>query len=132
MSRNLKLSAPLQGALYMTAAAFFFSIMNYLVRLAAEELDPIEVAFFRNLFALLFMLPWLLRVGRSGLATKRLGGHVWRALLGMCAMACAPSMRTLAPTSCARRMMVSSGCTMPSALDTWPTATMAVRELSLD
>lgn len=86
--RSLKLSAPLQGALYMTAAAFFFSIMNYLVRLAAEELEPIEIAFFRNLFALLFMLPWLLRVGRSGLATKRLGGHVWRALLGMCAMAC--------------------------------------------
>ncbi len=87
-SRNLKLSAPLQGALYMTAAAFFFSIMNYLVRLAALELEPIEVAFFRNLFAHLFMLPWLLRVGWSGLATKRLGCHVWRALLGMGAMAC--------------------------------------------
>ncbi len=88
MSCRVKLSAPLQGALYMTAAAFFFSIMNYLVRLAAQELEPIEVAFFRNLFALLFMLPWLLRVGRSGLATKRLTGHVWRALLGMGAMAC--------------------------------------------
>jgi drug/metabolite transporter (DMT)-like permease len=87
-SRSFNLSAPLQGALYMTAAAFFFSIMNYLVRLAAEELEPIEVAFFRNLFALLFMLPWLLRVGWSGLATKRLGIHIWRAVLGMGAMAC--------------------------------------------
>ena len=72
----------------MTAAAFFFSIMNYLVRLAGQELNPIEVAFFRNFFALLFMLPWLLRVGRSGLATKRLGGHVWRALFGLGAMFC--------------------------------------------
>lgn len=87
-SRSLKLSAPLKGALYMTAAAFFFSIMNYLVRLAGQELNPIEVAFFRNLFALLFMMPWLLRVGRSGLATRRLGGHVWRALFGMGAMFC--------------------------------------------
>jgi len=87
-SRSLKLSAPLKGALYMTAAAFFFSIMNYLVRLAGQELSPIEVAFFRNLFALLFMMPWLLRVGRSGLATRRLGGHVWRALFGMGAMFC--------------------------------------------
>jgi drug/metabolite transporter (DMT)-like permease len=72
----------------MTAAAFFFSIMNYLVRLAGQELNPIEVAFFRNFFALLFMLPWLMRVGRSGLATKRFSGHVWRALFGMGAMFC--------------------------------------------
>lgn len=72
----------------MTVAAFFFSIMNYLVRIAGQEINPIEVAFFRNLFALLFMLPWLLRVGRSGLATKRLGTHVWRALFGMGAMFC--------------------------------------------
>lgn len=72
----------------MTAAAFLFSIMNYLVRLAGQQLNPVEVAFFRNLFALLFMLPWLLRVGRSGLATQRLGGHVWRALFGMGAMFC--------------------------------------------
>jgi drug/metabolite transporter (DMT)-like permease len=87
-SRGFKPSAPLQGALYMTVAAFFFSIMNYLVRLAGQELDPIQVAFFRNFFALLFMLPWLLRVGRAGLATNRLGGHIWRALLGMGAMFC--------------------------------------------
>jgi drug/metabolite transporter (DMT)-like permease len=86
--RDLKLSAPLKGALYMTTAAFVFSIMNYLVRLAGQELNPIEVAFFRNLFALLFMLPWLLRVGRAGLATRRLGVHVWRALVGLGAMFC--------------------------------------------
>jgi len=72
----------------MTVAAFFFSIMNYLVRLAAQEIEPIEIAFFRNLFALLFMLPWLFSVGRSGLATKRLSGHAWRAVMGMAAMAC--------------------------------------------
>jgi hypothetical protein len=32
--------------------------MNAFVRLAAEELHPMEVAFFHNLFALAFMLPW--------------------------------------------------------------------------
>ena len=77
------LSAPLQGALYMTAAAFFFSIMNYLVRLAAEELEPIEVAFFRNLFGLAFMLPWILRGRGTGLKTDRLGLHFIRALIGL-------------------------------------------------
>ncbi len=82
------LSAPVQGALYMTAAAFCFSVMNYLVRIGAEEMEPVQVAFFRNLFALVFMLPWLARVGLSGLATRRLGTHVWRAVLGLLAMFC--------------------------------------------
>jgi drug/metabolite transporter (DMT)-like permease len=86
--RWLALSAPAQGALYMTAAAFCFSVMNYLVRLAAEELNPIEIAFFRNLFALAFMLPWLARVGLSGLATRRFPTHAWRALIGLAAMFC--------------------------------------------
>ncbi len=72
----------------MTAAAFCFSVMNYLVRIGAEEMEPVQVAFFRNLFALVFMLPWLARVGLSGLATRRLSTHVWRAVLGLMAMLC--------------------------------------------
>ncbi len=72
----------------MTAAAFCFSVMNYLVRIGAEEMEPVQVAFFRNLFALVFMLPWLARVGLSGLATRRLSTHVWRAVLGLMAMFC--------------------------------------------
>ena len=82
------LNAPTQGALYMTAAAFFFSVMNYLIRLVAVELEPMQIAFFRNLFALAFMLPWLGRVGFAGLATRRLKTHVGRAVLGLAAMVC--------------------------------------------
>ena len=81
-------SAPMRGALYMTVAALIFSIMNYLVRLAAEELEPMQIAFFRNLFALAFMLPWLTRVGFAGLATRRLKTHFTRACLGLGAMVC--------------------------------------------
>ncbi len=82
------LSAPLQGALYMTAAAFCFSIMNIAIRIVSDELDPLEIAFFRNLFALVFMLPWLARAGLAGLATRRPGTHLWRAALAMLAMVC--------------------------------------------
>ncbi len=66
-ARLSAIPAPVQGALLMTAAALCFSIMNAFVRLASEALDPMEVAFFRNFFALLFMLPWLARVGLDGL-----------------------------------------------------------------
>lgn len=82
------LSAPLQGALYMTAAAFCFSIMNIAIRIVSAELEPLQIAFFRNLFALAFMLPWLWRAGFGALRTRRLGAHVWRALIGLAAMIC--------------------------------------------
>ncbi|MDH3597152.1 MAG: EamA/RhaT family transporter, partial [Rhodospirillales bacterium] len=72
----------------MTAAAFCFSIMNIAIRTVAADLDPLEIAFFRNLFALAFMLPWLAHAGLGGLRTRRLGTHIWRATIGMLAMVC--------------------------------------------
>ncbi|HKY96128.1 MAG TPA: DMT family transporter, partial [Kiloniellales bacterium] len=81
------LSHAVQGALYMTAAAFFFALMNTCVRFAADAgIHATEIAFFRNLFALTFMLPWLFRTGRVGLRTGRLMQHVWRALVGVVSM----------------------------------------------
>ncbi len=80
--------APLQGALYMIAAALGFSVMNIAIRSAAEELDPLQIAFFRNFFALVFMLPWLWQVGAAGLRTAHLGLHLWRAAIGLGAMCC--------------------------------------------
>jgi drug/metabolite transporter (DMT)-like permease len=72
----------------MTAAAFCFSVMNIAIRTVSAELDPLEIAFFRNLFALAFMMPWLVRTGLGGLSTRRLGTHLWRAAMGMIAMVC--------------------------------------------
>ncbi len=80
--------APLQGALMMTGAALGFSLMTGLIRLASASLDPLQIVFFRNFFALLFMLPWLLRVGPGALSTPRLPLHFARAAVGFVAMAC--------------------------------------------
>ncbi|MEM7224798.1 MAG: DMT family transporter [Pseudomonadota bacterium] len=85
-ARRAPLSAPLQGALYMIVAAFCFSVMNIAIRYAAETLDPLQIAFFRNVFAFAFMLPWLYRAGFAGLHTERLGAHAVRAVIGMMAM----------------------------------------------
>ena len=82
------LSAPLAGALYMTFAALCFSIMNVAIRLAAETLDPLEIAFFRNFFALMVMLPWLWGTRLKGLRTARLSTHMVRAVFGLIAMVC--------------------------------------------
>ena len=88
LARARNLPAPVQGALYMTAAAFAFSWMNIAIRAVSAEMDPLQIAFFRNLFALMFMLPWLASAGLDGLKTERLKHHLLRAAIGMAAMVC--------------------------------------------
>lgn len=85
-SAQSRLSVPVQGALWMLLAAALFSVLNALIRQLSAELHPFQVVFFRNLFGLVFMLPWLLWAGRGMLRTTRLRGHIVRALTGLGAM----------------------------------------------
>lgn len=85
-ARLSAIPAPIQGALYMTGAALCFSLMNALIRLSAAELHPFVIAFFRNVFALLVMLPWLAQTGLKSLRTKRLGMLFGRSIIGLMAM----------------------------------------------
>lgn len=78
--------APLRGALFMCGAAVAFSVMAGLIRLAAADLHPFQVVFFRNLFGLLIMLPWLMRAGLRVLATEHMGLYIWRTVFGIFAM----------------------------------------------
>jgi drug/metabolite transporter (DMT)-like permease len=82
-ARLRAIPGPVQGALFMTAAAFCFSVMNVLVRLAAEEMAPLQIAFFRNFFALFFLLPWLFRAGLGSLRTTRIKLHLLRSLFAL-------------------------------------------------
>ena len=80
------LTGPVQGALLMTLGCLGFSAMNILIRFAAVELHPFQIAFFRNLFALLPMLPWLVSHWPDALVTKHFKLHFWRAAVGLTAM----------------------------------------------
>lgn len=91
------LSAPVVGALLMTAASVCFAVMNVLIRLAAAELDPTQIAFFRNFFALLFMMPWLLRTGVGSFRTASLKLQLLRGGVGLIAMLCWFSAVALLP-----------------------------------
>jgi drug/metabolite transporter (DMT)-like permease len=78
----------------MTVASFLFALMNGAIRLLGDGwgsadgtgMHPFQIAFLRNVFALAFMLPWLVRHGRVGLRTQRLNMHLWRAAVGLVAM----------------------------------------------
>ncbi len=72
----------------MTLAALGFACMIGIIRHVSTEVHPFVVAFFRFFFSLMFMIPWLLRVGLGGLRTDHLGLHGIRAGLGLFAMLC--------------------------------------------
>ncbi|MCP4326976.1 MAG: DMT family transporter [Alphaproteobacteria bacterium] len=76
------------GALWMLLAALGFALMSGIIRHVSAQLDPFVIVFFRNLFGLMFMMPWLLRSGLSGLRTGRLRLHLLRAVMGLGGMLC--------------------------------------------
>lgn len=78
----------MRGALWMILAGASFAAMTAVIRHQTSEMNPFQVAFFRNLFGLMFMLPWFWRSGLAGLKTKRLGLHGFRAAVGLIAMSC--------------------------------------------
>ena len=86
--RKPALSPPLEAALLMLLANFCVAAMTATIRVVSHELHPFEIAFFRNLFGFVFVLPFLWRAGLGTLrahAPGRLfvssGGHL-AAMLG--------------------------------------------------
>ncbi|OFW47870.1 MAG: hypothetical protein A3J29_16075 [Acidobacteria bacterium RIFCSPLOWO2_12_FULL_67_14b] len=72
-ARSESISAPVRGALWVTGSTAFFALTAVLIRLVAGEVHPFEIAFFRNLFGIVWMLPWLARAGPRALGTRRQG-----------------------------------------------------------
>ena len=77
-----------RGAVLMSLAAVAFAAMIVLIRIGTETLHPFVVAFFRNLFALVMLVPWFLSTGGRGLRTARLGLYALRGVSGLIAMLC--------------------------------------------
>lgn len=78
-----------RGVLMMLAATLLFSAMHGSIRHVANTgLHPFEIAFFRNLFSLLFVLPWFVRYGLEPLRTRHFKMHALRTVLNVAAMLC--------------------------------------------
>ncbi len=76
----------IRGILLMCIATVFFSAMHVLVRYAAREVPPFQIAFLRNAFGVIVFLPLLVSGGLRFLRTERLGLHAVRGLLNVVAM----------------------------------------------
>jgi len=75
-----------RAALWMMGFAFTFSITSALVRHLSGQLHPVQLAFFRNLFGLVLIVPLLFKSGFMTLRTTRFKYHFSRAVTGLTAM----------------------------------------------
>lgn len=89
-SALLRLPDNVRAALWTLIAGSLFSLMGALVKHlgGTGEYESFQLAFFRALFGLLAVLPFLLRLGRRAVHTKRLGLHLLRSFCGASALMC--------------------------------------------
>jgi drug/metabolite transporter (DMT)-like permease len=71
----------------MLASTISFGLMAVMIRVASATLPTFEIAFFRNAFGLLALLPVLLH-GRSSLRTRQLPRYLVRSVIGIGSMLC--------------------------------------------
>ena len=88
MSAARTVPASARGALWMLLSATGFALMTALIRQASLELHPFVVMFFRSLFGVFFMLPWVLGAGLGVLRTKRWQLYLVRGTVGVFSMMC--------------------------------------------
>ena len=76
-----------RAALWILLSGICAVMMNVLIRIAAQAMHPFEVAFFRCLFGLVFILPWIVRSGPLLLRSRNRGFFLLRAGVGLVSMA---------------------------------------------
>lgn len=75
------LPPPARGAYWMLISAFGYSASIAIVHHLVDRLPIFEIALARNLFGLMFMLPWLMKVGLGAMRTSHIGKHAIRGVL---------------------------------------------------
>ncbi|MEM6940902.1 MAG: DMT family transporter [Pseudomonadota bacterium] len=76
----------MRGIALMCISTVAFAFMHFSVRIVSSALHPFQIAFFRNLFGLAFLIPLLVGPGFVQLRTKRLGLHALRGIVNIAAM----------------------------------------------
>ena len=82
---------------FMLMSGACFSVMHATVRNLGTDIHPFEIAFFRNFFGFLVLLPLLFQVGLAPLRAKNPGLLTVRAVVNLIAMLMFFTALTLAP-----------------------------------
>jgi drug/metabolite transporter (DMT)-like permease len=73
--------------IFALLASSSFAAMSACIKFIANDLPLIELVFFRNLFALLFLVPVFL-LWRTSFSTEKTSDYIFRAIFGLAGMFC--------------------------------------------
>jgi drug/metabolite transporter (DMT)-like permease len=82
-----RLAPTTRAALWIVLSGMCAVMMNVLIRVAAQTLHPFEVAFFRCLFGLVLVLPWVVQAAPALWRGHSAGFYLLRAAVGLVSMA---------------------------------------------
>lgn len=82
------LPAPIQGAIWMVLSGFFFTGAAASVRYLSTDIHFIQISFFRAVFGIMLMMPWLMSVGLSALHTRQTVKYIGRSTVSVAANLC--------------------------------------------
>jgi drug/metabolite transporter (DMT)-like permease len=79
---------PLHGIAFKLASVIVFIVMAAIIKSTAQHVPAGQAVFFRSFFAMPVIVVWLMLRAElaTGLRTVNPFGHVWRGLMGTCAM----------------------------------------------
>ena len=75
-----------KAILWMIFYAAAISGMHACIRLVSEGMHPFQIAFFRNVFGLIAVIPWFVKFGLKPLKTNKIGILFTRAIVNTFAM----------------------------------------------
>ena len=80
------MSSSIKSGICMLLASINFALLNSLVKLLSSDFHLSQIIFFRSFFAVLFILPWVLKTGLSSIKTKSVKLQSIRCSLAVIAM----------------------------------------------
>jgi drug/metabolite transporter (DMT)-like permease len=87
LARRFAEASPLvRGATWILLSGVFFALMISAAKFAGNRLDAFQVAFFRALFGLASIMPFIVRLGVDGVRTSRPWLQIARGFVGSSAM----------------------------------------------
>ena len=75
------LPGTVQAGIWMSISAVTYVVSIAIGRYIAPDIEVFQIAFLRNAFAVLFMMPWLMKVGIGAMRTNQISRHILRGFM---------------------------------------------------
>ncbi|MBX2881098.1 MAG: EamA family transporter [Granulosicoccus sp.] len=97
MAAKILDSNTLRGLMWMFLSTIGFSVSHLIVRMVSPEIHSAQSVFFRGVFGLVVLSPWIFRRGIALFKTKDIKLHLIRALFSFSSISCFYHALTIIP-----------------------------------